>query len=298
MVHKEKETMPTLFNRKPKNSYQELLKLTNTGAGLDTTLRTVEDGVGQVSPLSLSTTQIALNGLIWPTSTPASGQVLSVGAGNTLAWTNVSGGTPSPVLTYQGTLGTSAATLATASQDTELQQITLCNTTNATQTISLNIVPLNGTAGVSNAIFSSGSILAGQTVVISTEMVVLNGAFLVGSASATGVTINVSGIALTNLQQLYYGAMPTASTALYTVPGSTTKTINSLIICNASGVDQTISVNFTNGSGASSANAYMNNVTISANSTLLCDLSTVLPAGWTVTANGSNANMTIMVTGF
>jgi hypothetical protein len=290
--------MPTLFNRKPMDTYKELLKLTNTGLGLDTTLRTIEDGSGTISPLSLSTTQIALNGLIWPTSTPSSGQFLSVGTGNSLVWANAAGATPSPVLTYQGTLGTVAATLATASQDTELQQITLCNTTNSTQTVSLNIVPQGGTAGVHNAIFSTGAILAGQTVVISTEMVMLNGAFLVGSASATGVTINVSGIALTNLQQLYYGAVPTASTAVYTVPASTTKTINSLIICNASGVDQTVSVNFTNGGAANASNAYLNNVTIGANVTLLCDLSTVLPTGWTVTVIGANANMALMVTGF
>jgi hypothetical protein len=195
-------------------------------------------------------------------------------------------------------LGTSTATLATASQDTLLTQITLVNTTGSDQTVSLNIVPQSGTAGVSNAIFSNGTISAGQTVVITTEMFILNGGSLVGSASASGVTINVSGNGSSNIQRLYFGAMPTASTAVYTVPASTTKTVNSLIVCNSSGSAQTISVNFTSGGAASAANVYLNNVSVAANTTLLCDLSTVLPTGWTVTVIGSSANMSIMVTGF
>jgi hypothetical protein len=290
--------MPSLFNRRVMDSYKELLKLTNTGAGLDSTLRTVEDGNGTVAPLSLSSTQIALNGLIWPTVTPGVGQVLSVSTGNQLTWSNANGSSVVPVLTYQGVLGTSSATLATASQDTLLTQITLVNTTSSAITVNLNIVPQSGSASAANAIFSNGSVAAGQTVVISTEMVILNGGSLVGSASATGVTINVSGNGSSNIQRLYFGAMPTSSTVVYTVPTGKTETVNSLIICNSSGSDQTISVNFTNGGAASAANAYLNNVTVSANTTLLCDLSTVLPAGWTVTVIGSSANMSIMVTGF
>jgi hypothetical protein len=195
-------------------------------------------------------------------------------------------------------LGTSAATLATANQDTLLTQITLVNTTSSDITVSLNIVPSSNSASAANAIFSNGTVSAGQTVVITTEMVMLNGGKLVGSASASGVTINVSGNGASNIQRLYFGAMPTVSTAVYTVPASTTKTVNSIIICNASGTAQTFSVNFTNGGAASAANAYMNNVSIAANTTVLCDLSTVLPTGWTVTAIGSSANMSIMVTGF
>lgn len=54
--------MATLNGRAPKASYQELLKMSNTGAGVDTTLRTVEDGTGQATPLSISTTQVAVAG--------------------------------------------------------------------------------------------------------------------------------------------------------------------------------------------------------------------------------------------
>jgi hypothetical protein len=78
--------MPTLYGRAPKNSYPELLKLTNTDAGLGANLITVEDGTGVISPLSLSTTQIALNGLIWPATAPQSGQYLTLGSGSQLDW--------------------------------------------------------------------------------------------------------------------------------------------------------------------------------------------------------------------
>jgi hypothetical protein len=290
--------MPTLFNRAPKNSYQELLKLTNTEAGLDTNLRTIEDGTGTVSPLSLSTTQIALNGLIWPTTTPGTGQVLSVGAGDQLVWANANGSSVMPVLTYQGVLGTTNATLATASQNVLLDQITLVNTTTSTQTVTMNIVPSGGTASVANAIFAAGSILAGQTVVITTEMTVLNGSTIQGFASASGVTINLSGNGGSNIRQLYYGVVPTSATAVYTVPASTTITANSVVVCNSSGSAQTFSLNFTNGGAATNANAYLNNVSIGANTTLLVDLSTVLPTGWTVNCTGSSNQMSVLVTGF
>jgi hypothetical protein len=290
--------MPTLFNRAPKNSYQELLKLTNTEAGLDTNLRTIEDGTGTISPLSLSTTQIALNGLIWPTTTPGTGQILSVGAGDQLVWANANGSSVMPVLTYQGVLGTSNATLATATQNVLLDQITLVNTTTSTQTVTMYIVPSGGTAGVSNAIFAAGSILAGQTVLITTEMTVLNGSTIQGFASASGVTINLSGNGGSNIQQLYYGVVPSVATAVYTVPASTTRTANSVVVCNSSGSAQTFSLNFTNGGAATNANAYLNNVSISANTTLLVDLSTVLPTGWTVNMVGSSNQMSVLVTGF
>jgi hypothetical protein len=60
--------MPTLLGRAPKDSYPELLKLNNTGAGVTSSLIAVQDGTGVNTPLQLSTTQIALNGAIWPTS--------------------------------------------------------------------------------------------------------------------------------------------------------------------------------------------------------------------------------------
>lgn len=289
--------MPTLKGRRPMDSYPELLKLTNTNAGLSSNLITVEDGTGVVSPLSLSTNQIALNGLIWPTTTPGSGQVLSVGSGNQLVWQEADGSSVVPVLTYQNSLGTSNAVLATADQDVVLTQISLCNTTENNQTVWLYIVPTSGSAGASNAIFSNGTVEAGQTVIIDTEMTVLNGASIMGYASAAGVTISLSGNGSSNVQQLYFGAVPTSATNVYTV-SSGTMSLESIVVCNSSGSAQTLSVNLTSNGTPSSANAYLNNVSIAANTTLLVDLSSVLPTNYTVNVLGSSASMSIMVTGF
>lgn len=289
--------MPTLSGRRPMDTFPELLKLTNTNAGLGANLITVEDGSGVVSPLSLSQTQIALNGLIWPTTTPGAGQVLAVGAGDQLVWQNSDGSAVVPVLTYQGVLGTSNATLATANQNVMLTQITMCNTTSSNQQVWLNIVATGDTVHSHNAIFSGGNIAAGQTVVIDTEMTVMNGATIQGYASAAGVTINVSGDGSSNIQQLYFGSVPTTATNVYTVSASTLTT-ESLVVCNSSGAAQTLSVNLTSNGTPSTANAYLNNVTIAANTTLLIDMSTVMPSGYTVNVVGSSTKMSIMVTGF
>jgi hypothetical protein len=88
--------LSTLFGRAPKDSYQELLKLNNTGAGVDGTLRSVLDGAGNATPLQVSSTQVSLNGSVWPTAAGSTGQFLSVGASG-LQWTSPSG------LTYTGT---------------------------------------------------------------------------------------------------------------------------------------------------------------------------------------------------
>jgi hypothetical protein len=81
------EIMPTLYGRAPQNSYQELLKLNNTGAGVQSSLLAVQDGTGVNTPLQLSTTEIALNGAVWPTSLGTTGQILTASDSiGTLAW--------------------------------------------------------------------------------------------------------------------------------------------------------------------------------------------------------------------
>lgn len=61
--------MTTLLGRIPANTFPTLLKIqrSNDSAGdfddpgIDSTLRLVEDGLGNASPLKLSTTQVAIN---------------------------------------------------------------------------------------------------------------------------------------------------------------------------------------------------------------------------------------------
>ena len=50
--------MTDLTGRKPKDSYKDLLQVSNSNSGIDSTLRAVEDGEGTASPLQLSSTAV------------------------------------------------------------------------------------------------------------------------------------------------------------------------------------------------------------------------------------------------
>lgn len=54
--------MATLTNRTPAESYKDLLQVSNENAGVDATLRSVEDGEGTSSALQLSTTAVKATG--------------------------------------------------------------------------------------------------------------------------------------------------------------------------------------------------------------------------------------------
>lgn len=78
--------MASLRNRTPKESFRELLTI-NNNAGITSTLALVRDGDGHLTALSLSTTQIALNGMVWPTASGAANSVLRVSStNNQLEW--------------------------------------------------------------------------------------------------------------------------------------------------------------------------------------------------------------------
>jgi hypothetical protein len=107
--------MPSLNGRAPKDSYSELLKLNNTGAGLTGSLLAVQDGTGVNSPLQLSTSAISLNGALWPSAVGQAGQIMTaLDSNGTLAWvTPTFAPLASPALT-----GTPTAPTATSATNT------------------------------------------------------------------------------------------------------------------------------------------------------------------------------------
>lgn len=76
--------MASLLGRSPKDSFKELLTINDNG-GLGAALHELGDGKGSISPLSLSLTQISLNGVTWPTAA-IEGAYLRVGTSNQLEW--------------------------------------------------------------------------------------------------------------------------------------------------------------------------------------------------------------------
>jgi hypothetical protein len=79
--------MSSLKGRSPSSAYQELLKVTNPGTGLDATLRNVEDGAGNPSGLQLGTNAIGLYGYHIPANGFAANKVLRINpANNAFEW--------------------------------------------------------------------------------------------------------------------------------------------------------------------------------------------------------------------
>lgn len=91
--------MTTLNGRTPKDSYMELLKINSSN--MSTSLVGVETGDGIHTPFALSSTQVSLNGIVWPTSGAAPNKVLALdSSGQVATWVNaleVSPGTVSSV---------------------------------------------------------------------------------------------------------------------------------------------------------------------------------------------------------
>lgn len=83
--------MPSLSNRKPKDTFKGLLKVGD--GGLNTTLVTMEDGDGNATPIKLGLGLISIHDLLFPVSGASAGKVLTVSAnGTSLEWKTPSGG--------------------------------------------------------------------------------------------------------------------------------------------------------------------------------------------------------------
>ena len=79
--------MATLTGKKVKNTYRDLLQMSNGNTGIDATSRLVEDGEGTSSTLKLSTTKVTINGLDYPTADGTTGQVIKTDGSGTLSFT-------------------------------------------------------------------------------------------------------------------------------------------------------------------------------------------------------------------
>jgi hypothetical protein len=71
------------------STYKDLLQLSNNNGGLVTGTELVYDGKGTASPLGLSSTQISLNGTLWPTNLGTSGWALITDGAGGSSWASV-----------------------------------------------------------------------------------------------------------------------------------------------------------------------------------------------------------------
>lgn len=97
---------------------------------------------------------------------------------------------------YQGQPGTSNATLYTvpASTSVKLASIVVCNTTTSPATVTLDVVPSGGTAGVTHRICSALTVSGSATTVIDSSVYLSAGDFIAGlQGTASALTVTVSG---------------------------------------------------------------------------------------------------------
>jgi hypothetical protein len=195
--------MPTLRGRSPKNSFVELIKVSDVG-GITSTLQNLTDGEGNQTTLALSSTTVAINGLAFPTTGVSAGKILAIASnGTSLEWaTQQAGGGTFGNTTTIGD-GTSAIELRGASSGTgQVMTIKASDTTASGFAGSrLNVqsgAPTDGNGGDAyfRASSGAGTNRTGGTVWInggsSTGSALAGHVALIGGNSSTGTGGNVT----------------------------------------------------------------------------------------------------------
>lgn len=88
---------------------------------------------------------------------------------------------------------TTQYTVPAARQDV-VKDFDVCNTTGAAITFTMNLVPSGGSASTANQILSAVSVPANNTLHWTGTQVMNTGDFISTAASATGLTLTVSGL--------------------------------------------------------------------------------------------------------
>jgi hypothetical protein len=111
-----------------------------------------------------------------------------------------------PVKIYAGQPGTSAGTLYTCPQGEQIviDNVLICNTTGTAATVTLDVVPSGGTAGVTHRIAAALSVALNATVSLAASVaplgIVLEEGDTINGLQGTGsaLTVTVSGRAVHN----------------------------------------------------------------------------------------------------
>ena len=82
--------MGDLTGSSPADTYKDVLQVSNSNSGVDTTVRDVSDGEGTSSALGISTTTVTINGVAYPLADGTNGQVITTDGANTLSFATIS----------------------------------------------------------------------------------------------------------------------------------------------------------------------------------------------------------------
>lgn len=102
-----------------------------------------------------------------------------------------------PKKMYVGQPGTTATTLYTvpASTSAIVKNIIVCNTTASSATVTISFVPTGGTAGSTNRVFNTYTVLPNGTATIDLSNVLNTGDFINALQGTSGaITLHISGV--------------------------------------------------------------------------------------------------------
>jgi hypothetical protein len=256
--------MPSLQGRAPKSAYQELLKINNTGAGIDGTLRNIEDGAGNQTGIQIGTNMVAIFGYQFPASGFAANQVLRINsANNAFEWHTITTDDLADINLYaplSSPAFTGVPTAPTALMGTNNTQI--ANTEFVNTAIPSQVSHLANDAGYLTALTAPVTSVAGRTGAITLAVTDVSGASPSASPMLTGSPMAPTPVSSDN------------STLIATTAHVKTTTFN------ASGTLSTTSANITIGTDGGQVLAV--NATTTGLAITLPDLASV-SQGWTVT---------------
>jgi hypothetical protein len=217
--------MTTLSTKTPGATFRSILTVnvpvSGSAVGLDSTLRSVEDGAGHQSPLSLSQSQIAFSNLVWPAVTGNTNDLLRISATTgLLEWHTLSSLDITTALGFTPASATSSVfttplVVKSATLDT---QVTTVNTTNATP-----VYTFANTAGGTIKLLCQVQDTSSNAFHSEELMIVSDGSTLDLTGFAVVVTQNVLGV--------FDAIMSSGQVVLtFTASAATTKTVKVVAI--------------------------------------------------------------------
>jgi hypothetical protein len=261
--------MPSLQGRAPTSAYQELLKINNTSAGLDGTLRNIEDGAGNQTGIQIGTNKVAIFGYQFPASGFTAGQVLRINAeNNAFEWHTITTDDLAGITLYaplESPAFTGVPTAPTALMGTNNTQI--ANTEFVNAAVPSQVSHLANDSGYVTASTAPVTSVAGRMGAITLGVTDVSGASPLASPSLTGSPTAPTPLASDN------------STLIATTAHVKTTTFN------ASGTLSTISSNTTIGTAGGQVLAVNATTTL----TLALPALATVSQGWIVTIYNNDA---------
>jgi len=304
--------MADLTNAKIANTYKDLLQVNaqTSNAGLDGTVRTIQDGGGTASPIAMSTAQLNVTGqfaLAGSVLTATADQLNSLAAGG---FTALTGGNDTVLLTMDGVSVSTATTSATVVVNptlslTEVDAATgsfntsvsatnfVAGTGSFTTKVSGVAAEFSGAVSAAN-VYASTNIFVGGTAVPSAAAITsINNAHtstnnaLVAASAALATSIGTANTRITSVSDFAVALSATLATSIANVSSTMATSINTANTRITSVSDFAVALSATMATSIGTANTRITSVSdfaVALSATLAASIGTRLPlAGGTLT---------------